>query len=294
MTSVFAADVLRIAWVPTSFPIDGKLAIRNLYTTLKSSVDNICIICRTLLLTLLTMTTTTENATSETSTATGGSPARRVFIARHGERLDFIDGRYRDTEEGGLYPDDPPLTARGEEQARSISAYLSTHANITSVYASPFRRCSRTATLAAPGNLKVRVEPGLCERLSMVRYWRTEKGPIWRYKEFFQVDNINADLTYKSVMPTDFNYSAYPESTEDLNQRCAQTIQSIIRNDDTGGDILVVGHISSVKALINTLCPNTITYKQVPCKLPLSISSPTRPFFFSFLWLFSRATDRLD
>lgn len=220
--------------------------------------------------------TSSAPETSPTATPADTNPAaqppptavRRIFIARHGERLDFVDGAYRETPEGQTYPDDPPLTKRGEEQASSISEYLSKHARVTSVYTSPFRRCARTATLAAP-HLKVRIEPGLCERLSQARYWQTKNGPIWRQLDQLKEVDINVEDDYESLNPYDFNFKAYPESTEELNARCQRTLRTIIETDDTDGDILVVGHISSVKALINTLCPNTIVYKQVPCKFSI-------------------------
>lgn len=188
---------------------------------------------------------------------------RKIFVARHGERLDFIDPNWR---AGASLPDDPPLTPRGEQQATQLGQHLR-DAGITSVYASPFQRCARTAALAAAHmgeqSIGVNIEPGLCERLGMVRYYMTENGPLWQTvdqlaMEALVVDNIClTNRQYQPVFPYSFNIDGYPESTDDLAARGRKLIQQILARDTTEGNVLLVGHISSVKAIISTLAPQT-------------------------------------
>jgi len=46
---------------------------------------------------------------------------RRIFLARHGNRQDFVDPRWLDQAEE---PYDPPLSADGVEQARGLGRRL--------------------------------------------------------------------------------------------------------------------------------------------------------------------------
>lgn len=218
---------------------------------------------------------------------------RKVFIARHGERLDFVDATWRSA---APLPDDPPLTPRGELQAAQLGLRLQGQ-GITAVYSSPFQRCTRTASIVAAQcepdtqssstsatpsevpRLLVKVEPALCERLSVVRYHMTESGPLWRNtdelaEEAGVVDGASRiDGEYRPVFPYSFNHEAYPESVEELNVRCKRVVTEILKRDESGGNILLVGHVSSVKGFISTLSPETGTFAlRVPCKLFLSKS----------------------
>lgn len=195
---------------------------------------------------------------------------RSIFIARHGERLDFVDGKWRDT---ALLPDDPPLTERGEVQAMQLGQRLR-GCGITSVYASPFQRCTRTAALAAgqfSSSACVNVEPGVCERLSTVRYWQTEHGPLWQGVDALcdvagLVDgHPRINTQYQPVFGYDFNRSAYPETTPHMKERCSFAVQHIVNRDTTGGNVLIVGHVSSVKAMVCALVPGTSPII-IPCK----------------------------
>jgi hypothetical protein len=88
-----------------------------------------------------------------------------IYLARHGERLDFVDPSWCDTAEN---PHDAPLTARGEQQARELGVRLR-DCNIAHVFASPFSRVTCTAVRAAAelaNPCRVKLESGNCEWLN--------------------------------------------------------------------------------------------------------------------------------
>lgn len=215
------------------------------------------------------VTETTERNESDNQAEQG---SRSVYFSRHGERLDFIDDDWRDESD---MPDDAPLTERGERQARFLGKRLK-DAQITAIFASPFQRCVRTASLAAAeigGDVKVHIEPALCERLSVSRYWRSETGPLWQDLSYLTqvaavVDGISrANPDYISVRPHSFNTCGYPESTSAFNKRCEYAMSQILERFP--GNILLVGHVSSVKGLLQALCSCHTLFKQISCTLTL-------------------------
>lgn len=201
------------------------------------------------------------------------SAARRVYIVRHGERLDFVDPHWRST---ATRPDDPPLTSCGERQAQDLGRRLR-DLNIASVYTSSFARCVRTAVMAAnevdPSSfLKVRVEPGLCEWLNALWYQGTEKGPVWMPMDELKAGpgtvngSCKLDAEYQPVRKMDFNFEGYPETWAQHLDRCASVVRHLLDNDSNDGNILLVGHGTSVAALFVALCPGQ-TINNVTCKL---------------------------
>lgn len=202
--------------------------------------------------------------------STGPSASRRrVYFSRHGERLDFIESEWRSCSE---MPDDPPLSPRGEEQARALGARLK-ESGVTKVYASPFQRCVRTACLAAAGigrDVQVHVEPAVCERLSVARYWKSKTGPLWQdlpslVNQAGVVDGIQIINTeYEPLFDLSFNTDAYPECSAAFAIRCKQAVEHLIKNNLHNENILIVGHVSSVKGLLHALKPASF-WKPIPC-----------------------------
>ncbi len=82
--------------------------------------------------------------------------APRFFIARHGETVFNVSGRWQGQ-------GDSPLTARGLAQARELGRALA-HEPITAVYSSDLGRAAQTAQAVAEGHaLDVWLEPRLRE-----------------------------------------------------------------------------------------------------------------------------------
>lgn len=179
--------------------------------------------------------------------------ARKVYIARHGERLDFVDRIWHET---AANPYDPPLTANGKQQATELGLKLAS-LNISSVYSSPFTRCVNTASNAAaqisPG-LKVQIEPGACEWLNGEWYADTEDGPGWRNVAELREEFGNVEVDYEPVYCKDYNKKGYPESMGELMERCKRTVLQILMNEGMGdGNVLLIGHGSSVKGFMGAL-----------------------------------------
>lgn len=195
---------------------------------------------------------------------------KKIYIARHGERMDFVDHNWMKTAE---LPHDPPLSKRGKEQATDLGKKLAS-LNIKHVFASPFTRCVNTAVNAAAvidPTLKVNIEPGACEWLNRLWYRKTERGPIWRSLDGLAEEFPNINKDYKSVFPMSHNFDGFPESTRGLMDRCVETAKAIVENVVGDGNILIVGHGSSVEAFYVTLVPG-LPIKPVTCKLDIRAS----------------------
>lgn len=222
---------------------------------------------------------------------------KRIYIARHGERLDFVNATW---ERDAALPDDPPLTARGEQQAAELGAFLADR-NITAVYASPFARCLRTAAVAAsaigtaspssaPAPPLLRVEPGACEWLSASLFPRGP--PAVAALAVAAVDatapladgmaEVRVDEAYVPVRGYDFMAAAYQETWEELMERCAEVVRAIVDGDEEEGNVLIVGHTTSYQALFKTLCPDeSLHLYKVSCKfLAVARYDPFLVLFF--------------
>ncbi|CAN8062442.1 unnamed protein product [Agarophyton chilense] len=190
-----------------------------------------------------------------------------LYLARHGERLDFVDPKWRDT---AARPDDAPLTQLGFAQAGKLGELLSAK-QVTKIYTSPFLRCIQTAT-AVQNQLspkaELNVEPGLCEWLNGIWYSASEKGPIWLqpHAVFEQFPGVNR--LYDPLFGYDWNFRGFPESESELLHRCDQTITRITSaNRDLPGNILLVGHGSSIPAIRLRILPNVPTPRLGYCGL---------------------------
>ena len=87
-------------------------------------------------------------------------PVRWIYLTRHGFRgqfnLDLSSKTYstRIQSPTGI-PNDPPLTAYGEQQAEQLGKWATTaHPPISKIYSSPFYRCLQTV---APTALRLRL-----------------------------------------------------------------------------------------------------------------------------------------
>ena len=85
---------------------------------------------------------------------------RRIFIARHGSRL---DDENPDWARQSRRPWDPPLAPRGRDQAGRLAARLG-DSGVNFIFSSPFLRALETAEpLADILDLPLQVEPGLID-----------------------------------------------------------------------------------------------------------------------------------
>ncbi|XP_030370891.1 protein UBASH3A homolog [Scaptodrosophila lebanonensis] len=220
---------------------------------------------------------------------------RKVYIMRHGERVDFTFGtwipycfdefgnyvrkdlnmpknlpRRKNSPEG--WQNDSPLTNVGLFQARLTGeALLEAQVQIDHVYCSPSYRCVQTCTSALEGlNLsgehKIKLEPGLFEWMA----WYPSGVPDWLSKNELKEAKYNIDLDYKPIQPAGNLTSQLKESTEEFYTRNHDVILQIL--EQTTGNILVVAHATTLdtcsRQLTGGAARSTNELRQVIHKIP--------------------------
>ena len=159
--------------------------------------------------------------------------AQTIWIARHGNRLDFVHPEWFNTAERRY---DPPLSADGVIQAQQLAQRLKSE-HIAHIFASPFLRTVQTAhEVAKVLDLPIKLEAGLGEWLN--RDWMTQM-PERLPPEVLAEQYPQIDLNYQSHLNPQ-----YPESLEQLQGRNAQIGQ--ILTQAYSEDILLVGHGATV------------------------------------------------
>lgn len=171
-----------------------------------------------------------------------------VWIARHGNRLDFVTPEWFNTADR---PYDPPLSDDGIVQAQQLGKRL-VGEGISHIFASPFLRTVQTAFQVAEAlDLPIKVEAGLSEWLNP--HWMPampEKLPLDVLAQTFP----RIDRSYTSrVVPE------YPESNLEVLRRAGKT--AVLLATEFPGDILLVGHGASVLGTTMGLLGGTIEPK---------------------------------
>ena len=160
--------------------------------------------------------------------------AQTIWIARHGNRLDFVNPAWFNTAERRY---DPPLSEDGVVQAKQLAKRLKS-SNIAHIFASPFLRTVQTAyEVAKELDLPIKLEAGLSEWLNPD--WMTEM-PKKLPPEVLAQKYPCIDLSYQSH----FN-PQYPESSAKLKMRNTVVARRLVR--EYTEDILLVGHGAIVK-----------------------------------------------
>jgi broad specificity phosphatase PhoE len=158
---------------------------------------------------------------------------RRIFLARHGNRQDFVDPEWVD---GADERYDPPLSVDGFEQARRLGQRLAGE-GIAAIVVSPFLRTVQTAeqvnaTLGVP----VFLEPGFGEWLSRDSFERMPRlSALEREAPPYPLLGAGAAL-------------AWPETSDQMRARVRHTLERLIEHLD--GTLLVVTHAASAAAAV--------------------------------------------
>lgn len=159
--------------------------------------------------------------------------SQTVWIARHGNRLDFVNPEWFNTAER---PYDPPLSSDGLVQAKQLGKRL-VEQGIVHIFASPFLRTVQTAYQVAEAlDLSIKLELGLSEWLNPA--WMTsepERMPIEVLQEKFP--RIDSSYTSRVI-------ACYPETNKMVLERTAQTARLLTA--EFSEDMLLVGHGASV------------------------------------------------
>lgn len=163
--------------------------------------------------------------------------ARRIFLARHGNRQDFVDPTWPSRAEE---PYDPPLSADGVEQARGLGRRLERE-GVGAIVASPFLRTIQTAH-------------HVNEALSVPIYLEPGFGEFLHSRSFTRLPRLRELAALRGDYPflTDSGYVAagqhrYPETHEQLIARAQHALEALL--DKLPGTLLVVGHAASVCAM---------------------------------------------
>ena len=156
-----------------------------------------------------------------------------IWIARHGNRLDFVNPEWFNTAER---PYDPPLSEDGIIQAQELGQRLVAE-RIRHIFASPFLRTVQTADRVAQIlDLPIKIESGLSEWLNPD--WMKadpERLPMAVLQEQFP----RIDLSYTSRITPN-----YPETSDRVIARTGETARQLAA--EFSDDILLVGHGASV------------------------------------------------
>ncbi|EDX14142.1 GD18330 [Drosophila simulans] len=220
---------------------------------------------------------------------------RKIYIMRHGERVDFTFGtwipycfdefgnymrkdlnmpktlpRRKNSPEG--WQNDSPLTNVGVYQANLIGqALLEAQVQIDHVYCSPSYRCIQTCTsalegLKLTGKQKIKLEPGLFEWMA----WYPSGVPDWLTKNELTEAKYDVDLDYEPVQPSSELTARLKESTEQFYERNHDVILQLL--EQTTGNILVVAHATTLdtcsRQLTGGVPRSTNELRQVIHKIP--------------------------
>lgn len=159
--------------------------------------------------------------------------SQTVWIARHGNRLDFVNPEWFNTAERRY---DPPLSKDGFVQAQELGKRLKIE-NISHIFASPFLRTIQTANeVANILNLPIKLEAGLSEWHNSD--WMSEPPEI-HPRELLAKNYPRIDGNYRSLI-----IPKYPESQAEVNQRTGEIARLLVAK--FSDDILLVGHGASV------------------------------------------------
>ncbi|NEO98419.1 MAG: histidine phosphatase family protein [Symploca sp. SIO2E9] len=179
---------------------------------------------------------------------------QNLWIARHGNRLDFVNPEWFNTAER---PYDPPLSEDGILQAKQLGQRLAS-VGIKQVFTSPFLRTVQTASIVADIlDLSIKLESGLSEWLNPE--WmpvEPERLSITALQEQFP----RIDPSYSSLVK-----ASYPESSEEVLERTAKTARFL--STQFSEDLLLVGHGASVIGTAQGLVSGTPEIKASLCCL---------------------------
>ena len=156
-----------------------------------------------------------------------------VWIARHGNRIDFVNPEWFNTAER---PYDPHLSDDGILQAQKLANHL-IGTNITQIFASPFLRTVQTANeVAKVLDLDIKLDWGLCEWLN--HEWMPAMPETLSLEELVQ-SYSRIDLSYHEGTPQ------YPETWKACMKRTGEVSRRLAQ-EFRAENILLVGHGASV------------------------------------------------
>lgn len=233
---------------------------------------------------------------------------RRLYVARHGERVDFVFGKWippcfddtgnyvrKDANMPKQLPNranspaawllDSPITNIGMSQARLTGDSMKeAGAVISYAYCSPSYRCVQTCHGILEGlgmsHVKIRVEFALFEWMLFYR----DNKPEWCTKEELYADNFNIDMEYESMMTKEELLSLTNENCEEFYRRNHSVVEEFLKTHESG-NVLMVGHSCTPETCTRLLVGKDVRKKEelfsllqkVPfCGMSMAEYSPTK------------------
>lgn len=218
--------------------------------------------------------TTSSRATHHSGSVneTAGKSGRKIYIMRHGERVDFTFGSwiYHSFEKDGRYiqkdlnmPEtlierpngimswnkDSPLTNVGLLQAKLIGRALkrANVSNIRAVYCSPSYRCIQTCHGVLEGlelnhQVPINIEPGLFEFLQ----WYQDELPDFLSPDHLKESGFNVNTTYQPYVPVTAFKDLVTENLTEFYQRNSLVVENALQSLPGEGNLLIVGHATTL------------------------------------------------
>lgn len=177
-----------------------------------------------------------------------------LYLARHGNRLDFVHPEWFNTAPRKY---DPPLSEDGKKQAQELAQRL-TLENINHIIASPFLRTIQTAHIVAETlNLTIKLEAGLGEWHN--RDWMSYPPEI-HPREELETIYPRIDWSYSSLVSP-----IYPEDESQVLSRMETIGRLLVKH--FSGNLLLIGHSMTILGISKGLVDKNIQIKTPLCSL---------------------------
>jgi broad specificity phosphatase PhoE len=165
----------------------------------------------------------------------------RLLLIRHG-RVDFDNQDFRDAGSPRGPQWDPPLDARGREQADLLAVRLASIAAPAAVFTSPFRRCRQTLE---PYTRISGIEPVVVEALGEVHVGE------WEGVRFEDLLAREEETVRRRLHDQDALFDVAPggETGQELRARIHPAVERIIATTPPG-NIVVVAHGGVINAYL--------------------------------------------
>lgn len=182
------------------------------------------------------------------------SPARTVWLVRHGSREDVCNPHWLSQSKRRH---DPPLASTGVQQARETGIFLA-RKKINHIFSSPFLRSVETAVqINRQLGLPLKIELGLCEAL--FTQWFPYPPDFIPTQELAR-QFAGIDLSYQTAVTP-----AYPETETQMLSRTARTIQCLLHRHP--GNLVLVGHGGAIWGLCQGLVKGNLSLHPTLCCL---------------------------
>lgn len=180
---------------------------------------------------------------------------RKIWLVRHGERLDFNEhgewdiGWLDRAKQMGVDPADASLTTNGVIQAKYAASMVSSP--IKHIYSSPFRRCVETAeAIANVHNSSISISTDLTEWMN----------PEWFSDSYEHLRKIHF-LNNRAFFAQD--YPVIPELKQSFEERWSAIFDALKKHPMDDFPLVIVSHGGGIHNLLNLYNPSIMQGRNV-------------------------------